>query len=638
MSGELDQLELLQKEFLEEMSFLLEACEESYLKLEDPACRPEELGKIFRLAHSMKGAGAAVGFTDLAQFAHIVEDCLSLMRGYPELVDTPTITVLLKAGDAFKHRIQMLKTHDPAPWDVRALAEEIGACSARIESSAGTRIEASPTPVVPTAVHSVEYHPSAPDPAASANKDSLDDDTVWKKLAETARESIAEPLTSTSKPTPSSLPAPAATAPVAAKTGGTGAASGSQQTNASIKIDADRVENVLNLVGELVVIKSQLMNQCDRYSDDLALNAVVGLMDKTIRELQDRTLSMRMTPLKGMFLKVQRVIRDLSVKLGKPVEFVMSGEDTEIDRTMVELLSDPLMHMARNSLDHGIEKPETRAARKKPEKGLIHLSAQQAGGRILVKIRDDGGGLNRERILKKAQERNLVPQDADPAKLSDKQIYAFIFMPGFSTADKITDISGRGVGMDVVKTNIDKLKGLVDIDSTEGDGSVFTISIPLTTSITDGMVVRVSGLPFIIPMDGMRELVTLETSTLIEMRHGRSVFNHRGRIVPVIDLHEALRTHLGSQAPDSAQASSMRLVLVEAGNTMVALKVDRILGQTQVVLKALGPSFQSTQGIAGAAILGDGKVALVLDPIGLVEFVNRTTGSKSRESTTARAA
>lgn len=618
MTDDQEFLEQLQKEFLDEVTFLLEQCEESYLHLEDPVCRNEELGKIFRLAHSMKGAGAAVGYMCLAGFAHVVEDCLSLLRVYPDLVDTATISVLLKSGDAFKFRIEMLRRKDPSPWKIEDLRSEVIALSQSIESRANGGL---PTEKTAQSGHNEAVQET------STGEVSADDDAVWKELASATQSQLSQSV------------APTATAPVF-EDHATAAVKGMASGSSSIKIDADRVESVLNLVGELVVIKSQLMTRCGEYASDLSLNAIVSLVDKTVRELQDRTLSMRMTPLKQLFLKTQRVIRDLSIKLGKPVEFKMTGEDTEIDRTMVELLGDPLMHIARNSLDHGLEKVDLRRTRGKAEKGVIQLSAHQVGGRVVVKIKDDGGGIRKDKILEKAIERGLVPAGTTAASLSDKQVYNFIFAPGFSTAEKVTDVSGRGVGMDVVKTNIEKLKGTIDVETAEGQGTCLTISIPLTTSITDGMIVKIQGQPYIIPMDCIRELVNLTGSSLIDMRAGDLVWNHRGHIYPMINLQKFLATVSVTGSPlqqkDSTVSSGM-VVLVEAGNRLVAMTVDGVLGQTQVVLKPMGESFKSSDGVAGAAILGDGRVALVLDPQGLASCFVRSQsdpvlqGSRSRK-------
>jgi two-component system chemotaxis sensor kinase CheA len=597
----------LQKGFLEEVSFLLEQCEESYLKLDKVECRVEELGKIFRLAHSMKGTGAAVGFHDLAAFAHVVEDCLSLLRTYPELVDISVVSLLLRAGDAFKDRIAALKQNDATPWKIEELKAEVKAQIAEFERRVGAPTKA---PVILTPEPLLKNELVQP-----RLTEAEEDELKWKEMAAVAASTlpaneVAAPPAQAKEPLLNQAPA------IEAKT----QPAKIQKENGSIKIDTDRVENVLNLVGELVVIKSQLITQCAEHGNDLKLGTIVSLMDKTIRELQDKTLSMRMTPLKSLFLKTQRLIRDLSVKLNKPIDFQMSGEDTEIDRTMVELLGDPLMHMARNSLDHGIENPEIRKSKNKAEKGSIFLTAKQTAGKVVIEIKDDGAGLNRPKIFKKAQEKGLISPDVSITSFTDKQMFQLIFAPGFSSADQVSDLSGRGVGMDVVKTNIEKLKGVIDIETKEGQGATLIITIPLTTSITDGMISSVSGELYILPMDSIRELVKLDPKTLIDMNRGQKVFNHRGKSIPVIDLAALL-----SRGQETVPDEGHMLALVETRERIIGLQLGQVLGQTQVVLKPLGDKFEAVKGVSGAAILGDGRVGLVLDPQGLLDYFISTS-------------
>ena len=380
----------------------------------------------------------------------------------------------------------------------------------------------------------------------------------------------------------------------------------------SVKIDVERIDAVLNMVGELVVLKSQLLNETREYHTNLKLSSLVTLFEKSIRELQDKSLGMRMTPLKSLFLKTQRVARDLSVKLNKPVEFLMSGEDTEIDRSMVEILGDPLLHIVRNALDHGIEKIDQRKTLGKKIAGTISLTAQQLGSRIIVTISDDGSGLSRDRIAKKALEKGLIPESKNIAELSNNEIYNLIFSPGFSTVEQVSEISGRGVGMDIVKTNIEKLRGSIDIKTEEGKGTVFKISIPLTTSITDGMLVKIANHLYILPLDGIRELVNFSSDSVTHMHTGRDVLNVRGKLLPILNLNQVLNCDLGSSM-HSYNTENDTIVVVDGQRGLIALRVNGILGQVQVVLKSLSEYFSLSQGVAGAAILGDGKVALVID-------------------------
>jgi len=559
--------EEIKRDFLNEVTGFLDECEESYLKLEDESCRVEELGKIFRAVHSMKGAGASVGFTDLASFAHVVEDCLSLLRNRPELVNTDVISILLKSGDEFKKCIVMLKSKDTSPWLIDDFKNEVKELTQRLSGNEKSNL------VTPSR--------AGQEPEAGKN-------TV-------AEQEHKNP----------------------------DAASG-VQTVGSIKVDAERIESVLNIAGELLVLKSQLENHCKMYSSDGRLQYLLSLVDKSISEMHDRTLSMRMMPLKSLFLKTQRVIRDLSLKLGKPVDFQMSGETTEIDRTMVDILGDPLMHIARNSLDHGIENAETRKLRGKSESGTIHISAFQTGGRVVVKINDDGGGINREKVIKIAKEKGLLPVSTESTALTDKEVFDLLFAPGFSTADKVTDVSGRGVGMDVVKTNIERIKGIIEMETREGQGTSLTISLPLTTAITEGMIFKIASEFYIFPMDCIQQLIKLESSDLIKLPSGQEIVKYRNEIYSFFRLEEIFRDQITEISPDEFDQNTagqsldtIRVVLINTGKQTVAIRIDDVLGQIEAVLKPLGDSYRKADGISGAAILGSGRLALVLDPIGL---------------------
>lgn len=567
MSEDSDFLRELQTEFLDELQFLLEACEESYMKIENPDVRVEELAKIFRLAHSIKGAGSTAGFNDLASFAHVMEDCLVVLRANPELVDSATITLLLKCGDAIKDRAHDLRAENPVPWDISELKKETAEFTLILRER--------------------QSRPSVVPPPLTFPRDVVEEVVV---------------------PTPSTQDEP-----LSAVT--------SKPESTTIKVDSARVETLLNIVGELVVIKSQILNEVLHLKNEPRLNSVVALLDKTIRELQGRTLSMRMTPLKSLFLKMQRVARDLSLRLGKPLEIVLSGEEIEIDRTMVESLSDPLLHLVRNCLDHGLEVPERRREKGKPEKGRLTLSAQQAGDRVVLHIADDGAGIHRERVIKKAVEAGLVDPKVDPSKLSDGEVFEFLFAPGFSTAEKVTDISGRGVGMNVVKEALNALRGRIEVSSEFGKGAAFKIAVPLTTAITDGMLVSVEGRTYILPMHGIRELVDAGASQHVLLQSGQRLLKVRDTLFPICPLAAQLRNAYKAfpmEAGETAAKGKEMAIVYEHETGCVALEVDAVLGQAQVVTKPLRGRAQQSDGIGGAAILGDGKVALLLDIDGLI--------------------
>jgi two-component system chemotaxis sensor kinase CheA len=551
----------IQKEFLEEATFFLNECEESYLKLEDPSVRVDEINKIFRLAHTLKGAGAAVGFSDLSAFAHKVEDYLTLLKSQPEKVDTSVITLLLNCGDRLKTRIEAFKKDltGAEPWPVDDLVEDLRKAT---DIFHGTK------PLAPQMNISTSPIPSELAPPVSA----LKSPTQAKAVTQTQTKS------------------------------------GDEQT--LLKIEVDKVDKVLNIVGELVVIKSQLIDESALYPNQIRLASICSQIDKTVRELQDRSLGMRMTPLKSLFLKTQRVLRDLSVKLSKPIDFEMHGEDNEIDRTMVDMLADPLLHIARNALDHGIEKTEARLAAGKPEKGRIEIRAEKKGDRIEIILKDDGGGLKKDKILQKAIERGVVSPDSTAESLGDSRIFGMIFEAGFSTAEQVTDISGRGVGMDVVRTNIEKLRGTIRIESESGKGSSFIISLPLTASITDGMIVEVGDNLYIIPTERIVEL--FENSEQIHISADLKTLRHRDSIYPCYSLAECFH---------QSRHESEIYVLARVQSRLVALGVKRVVGQTQVVLKSIREHFKNIHGIGGAAIMGNGHVALVVDPDSLKDLI-----------------
>lgn len=550
----------LQQEFLEDITFLLEDCEKAYLNLEKSEKPAEELALIFRLAHSIKGGGAAFGFPDLAEFAHLVEDCLALLRTRPELLNSDIISLLLRAGDAFKTRIGMLKSGAPGEWNTASLASEVRALISVLESSDAA--DASPEARFPMG----DEAPKTPQAPAKAPSD---------------------------------------TQPAAAATAGS-APSGARQA-ATVKIDTGRIDALLNLVGELVVIKSQLMTEAGRLSQHAALGAVAALLDKNIRELQERALSMRMTPLKFLFTKLQRVAREISLKLDKPVEVSFEGEETEIDRNVSETLLDAMIHMVRNSVDHGLEPAEARRVAGKPATGRLLIRARQTGSRVAVEVRDDGGGINVEKVRSKAVDQGLIPADA---QLSPREVQQLIFAPGFSTADRLSDVSGRGVGLDVVKTSIEKLRGALEVESEPGRGTSFQFSIPITTAILDGMLVTAGERVFVIPTSDIRELLVTKLSEATRINDRQAVIRIRDRLVPVFPLAALLN---GGEA-DGTKTDTAMIIVVEHGRNQVGLCLDAVAGQTQVVLKPLDAAFRSVRGVSGTAILGDGTVALVLDP------------------------
>jgi two-component system chemotaxis sensor kinase CheA len=381
----------------------------------------------------------------------------------------------------------------------------------------------------------------------------------------------------------------------------------------AIKVDTLKLDSLIDLVGELVIAQSLVVQNPELNTlRSEQLNRDLAQLGHISKDLQRTAMSLRMVPIRGMFQKMHRLVRDLTAKTGKQVQLLTEGEDTELDRTVVEEISDPLVHMIRNSVDHGIEKPEVRRQRGKSAQGLIWLKAYHRGGNIVVEIRDDGSGLDRDRILAKALEKGLVKPE-EP--LSDSQIYNLIFAAGFSTADKVTDISGRGVGLDVVRRNIDKLRGKVEILSTPGQGSTFRIYLPLTLAIIDGLLVGIGEHRYIVPTLAVCESFQPRAGMISTTLGRGEMINVRGRLLPLLRLY----AHLGIQ-PGTTEATRSIVLVVESGKEMRCLLVDQLLGKQEVVIKSLGEMFRGNRYLAGAAILGDGRVGLILDPQALVHF------------------
>lgn len=379
----------------------------------------------------------------------------------------------------------------------------------------------------------------------------------------------------------------------------------------SIRVDLDKIDRVVNMVGELVITQSMLTQQMDETLRARYQELVRGLevLAQTTRGLQDSVMAIRAQPVKTVFSRMPRLVRELATKTGKKIRLETIGENTEIDKTIIEQLSDPLTHMIRNSADHGIESPEKRLAAGKNESGAIRLSAEQAGGNILIAVEDDGGGINRERVLQVARDRGVVGPEQT---LTDEQIDQLIFAPGFSTASEVSDISGRGVGMDVVLSNIKKIGGSVHVKSWTGKGTRMTLRLPLTLAVLDVMLVKVAGSPYVIPLSSIVETIQCARANFSRMPTGGQVLQVRGEYVQVVDL--ASRFEMTTEVA----RDNRFVVLCEAeGGVKVAVIVDDIIGQQQVVIKSLEENFQSIEGIAGGTILGDGNVALIVDVQGL---------------------
>ncbi|WP_191323937.1 chemotaxis protein CheA, partial [Novosphingobium pokkalii] len=377
----------------------------------------------------------------------------------------------------------------------------------------------------------------------------------------------------------------------------------------SIRIELSKLDKLIDAVGELVIAQAMMAQRLS--NEGLAASEEIAVLDGLTRDIQESAMAIRAQPIGSVFSRVPRIMRELSASTGKHVRLEVSGESTELDKTVIERLGEPLTHLIRNAVDHGIEKPEERLAAGKSAEGTLTLSAEHRSGRILIRIGDDGRGINRERVLAKAIEKGLVAPDA---QLSKEEIDLLIFAPGFSTAQTVSNISGRGVGMDVVRQNVKDLGGRITIESEQGVGTTFTLTLPLTLAISDGMVVNVGDQTLVVPLANVVESLRPAVEDVKGLGANRAMMNVRGRFIPVVPLHLAVGANGAVEVPQDGV-----LIVVETeGAGRAALLVDSIVDQRQVVIKSLDTHYRSVEGVAGATILGDGRVALIVDVDGLV--------------------
>jgi two-component system chemotaxis sensor kinase CheA len=418
-----------------------------------------------------------------------------------------------------------------------------------------------------------------------------------------------------SPPAVAAVSAPASSAPASPKAdggGGGGKGGGMGGDSSSIRVSVEKIDELMNTVSELVITQAMLAQISRTIDGAPAEHMRTGLaqLERNMRELQESVMRVRMLPISFVFSRFPRMVHDLAQRLGKQIELKISGDQTELDKTVLEKIGDPLVHLVRNSVDHGVEMPATRTAAGKPAVGTVHLDACHRGGNIAVEVSDDGGGLDTQRILAKARERGLVGAND---VLTDEQIYELIFMPGFSTAEKTTDVSGRGVGMDVVRRNVKALGGNIEIKSQLGRGSRFIITLPLTLAIVDGQSVRVGAETYIVPLVSIVESLQVKAGDVSRLSGASEVFAFRGDYLPIIRLHEVFDVE-----PRTRSLREGLVVVAEGDGRRVGLFVDDLLGQQQVVIKSLETNYGHVEGVSGATILGDGSVALILDLAGLI--------------------
>jgi two-component system chemotaxis sensor kinase CheA len=535
-------------EFVNESREHLQNIESGALILEEDPGDTATLNSIFRAFHTFKGGSGFLNLTVISELAHELESLLDLARQGRLQITSDIIEVILNGGDTLKQFIEAIEM------------QLVG--------------EAPESPIViPTAPLSERIALAA----ASARHLDAASETAFIRRAATTPET------------------PKAKSP---------------STNTTVKVDTQKLDALIDMVGEMVIAQSLVAQEADlKALANPRLARSLAQLARTTSDLQRTALSLRMVPVGPTFRKMNRVIRDLSMRSGKQIELVVRGAETELDRNIVEAIHDPILHMIRNSIDHGIEKPAARESAGKPPTGQITLAAFHQGGNVIIQIQDDGAGLNREKILKKASALGLFDPNID---LGEKEVFNLIFAPGFSTAETITDISGRGVGMDVVRRNIEQLRGKIEIQSRAGQGTTFSIYLPLTLAIIDGLIVRIGAERFILPTLSVRESFRPTPKMLFTVHGKGEIVDVRGKLLPLIRLNEFLA--IDADQTDPTQAV---LIVIEADGSQRCVLVDELIGKQEVVIKSIGDTLHHNPLFAGAAILADGRVGLILEAAAL---------------------
>lgn len=616
------------QDFLTEASDLLSDVDSKLMGLEKSPHDRDLLNVIFRGFHTIKGGAGFLNATELVTLCHLTENLFDKLRNGELVLTAELMDVIFAATGEVRQMFGALAQNrqpDAAPPQMIAALH----AALKGEAIAATAApQATPQPVTP--------QPVAPQPAAPQATDGLDWNLLYQALVGGAIPTPATPASATPVspvPAPSAPAHPSAMAPELSSLGRRSAdvpgnkapPAGRRENEAAkdntIRVDTDRLDQVLNLSGEIGLTKNRLTHLrsdlLQGHSDALTLRALdqsVSQLDMLVVSLQNAVMKTRMQPIGRLFNKYPRLARDLARQLGKDVELVLSGEETEIDKTMIEDLNDPLVHLIRNAVDHGVEGPEQRAAAGKPEKSLVHLGARQEGDHILITIVDDGKGMRPEMIRNKAIEKGLISTES-ASSLDDEQSLGLIFLPGFSTKDEISSVSGRGVGMDVVKTNIQKLKGTISITSEPGKGSEFTISLPLTLAILPVLLLRLCNQSFAVPLSLVREILSISPDEL-QLVSGKPTMVVRGEVLPVLSLAKLIEWEQ-TETPEVG-------VLMQVGSNSFILSADGFAGHDDVVIKSLD-TFRP-KGVAGVTMSSEGEIVLILD---IKELLGEVRGRSS---------
>ncbi|EAJ7571605.1 hybrid sensor histidine kinase/response regulator [Campylobacter upsaliensis] len=607
-----DMQEILE-DFLVEAFELVEQIDHDLVELESNPEDLELLNRIFRVAHTVKGSSSFLNFDVLTKLTHHMEDVLNKAR-HGELKITPDIMdVVLESIDRMKTLLNSIRDNG----NDSAIGMDIGPICARLTAiSEGDVSAVASVSEEPKVEPKEEVVPAAPEPSVEPDVDvnQLSDSEVEAEIERLLKVRKAEDQARRAQKKKSATPT---TPKPATETGGEkkvpasgGGGGGMDQT---IRVEVKRLDHLMNLIGELVLGKNRLLKIYDdveeRYEGEKfleELNQVVSQLSIITTDVQLAVMKTRMQPIAKVFNKFPRVVRDLSRELGKQIELEITGEETELDKSIVEEIGDPIMHMIRNSCDHGVEDPATRKANGKPERGVVQLKAYNEGNHIVVEITDDGKGLDAAGLKMKALEKNLITEK-EAEQMTDKEAFALIFKPGFSTAAKVTNVSGRGVGMDVVKTNIEKLNGVIEIDSELGKGSTFKLKIPLTLAIIQSLLVGTQEEFYAIPLASVLETVRVPIDNIYTIE-GKNVLRLREEVLSLVRLSDVFGVKQVLESGDQTY-----VVIIGVAESKLGIIVDTLVGQEEIVIKSMGDYLQNIQGIAGATIRGDGRVTLIID-------------------------
>lgn len=641
--------------FFDEAAEHIENMEAALLQLESSPGDEELLNTVFRAAHSIKGASSTFGVHAVGEFTHVLENLLDRMRDGEIQVTSESTEVLLKSVDVLSGLLTAAQEGTAEPENTAEVVAELQKINGGEAASSGVAnpAEQATTDTGPR-IYDIVFKPSRDffhlglDPllllrdlaeCGDVSDLQLDESDLppiadldpescflsWTLTLETAQstdqirdvfmfvddDTVANIVLRESQTDEEDDSAPASPDVNDDNQRSVATKSASAPQRESVRVNGERLDDMINQIGELVIGISMVEQEWAGLQDGTESAAIVQL-SKIVRDLQEQSLSLRMVPVAATFQKMTRIVRDLSKKLNKQITFDISGEETELDKTVVDQIGDPLVHMVRNSVDHGIESPEERLAAGKPAEGRISVRAYHQGGNIYIEMEDDGKGLNLEAIRRKAIDRGIVREDE---KLSSQEICELVFHPGLSTAESVTDVSGRGVGMDVVRRNIEELKGSVSLITKPGQGTTVTVRLPLTLAILDGLLVSLGSEVYVVPLLSVVESFRPGSAEVKRLANGMKVVQVRGEVVPILHLHSVLNVDGAVTDP-----SEGLLVIVEDHDTKFALLVDDLLGQQQAVIKNLEQNFRKVPGIAGATILGDGRVALIVDIVGLKQL------------------